>query len=165
MTGSGGHVERLAAALADIAKTDGLLGLSQVLPRVARRLIDADGSTFIVREGDLCHYLTEDAMSPLWAGHRFPMSACVSGWVMIHREAAAIANIYADDRVPVDAYRPTFVTSMAMVPVRAAEPVGAIGVYWAESHRPTARELAALSALAESASLALERAEGELQPA
>ena len=165
MGNRGGHVENLADALTAVANTDGLLGLSEILPRLARGVIGADGATFIMREGDLCHYLTEDAMSPLWAGERFPMGACVSGWVIIHREAAAIANIYADDRVPVDAYRPTFVTSMAMVPVRAAEPVGAIGVYWAESHRPTARELAALSALAESASLALERAEDELQPA
>jgi GAF domain-containing protein len=90
------------------------------------------------------------------------MSDCVSGWVMVTGEPAAIPNIYADDRVPVDAYRPTFVTSMVMVPIRASEPLGAIGVYWAETHRPTGREISALRALAEAASLALE-AEADLQ--
>ena len=50
-----------------------------------------------------------------------------------------IEDIYADDRIPHDAYRPTFVKSLAMVPIRTLDPVGAIGNYWAERHQPTER--------------------------
>lgn len=41
---------------------------------------------------------------------RFPgMSACISGWAMLHRRSAVVPDIYADSRIPADAYRPTFV--------------------------------------------------------
>ena len=47
----------------------------------ARELTGADGATFILREGDLCSYVDEDAIEPLWKGRRFPMVNCVSGWL------------------------------------------------------------------------------------
>ena len=34
-----------------------------------------------------CYYADEDAISPLWKGQRFPMSACISGWAMLNRQA------------------------------------------------------------------------------
>jgi two-component system CheB/CheR fusion protein len=80
---------------------------------------------------------------------------CISGWVMRHREPAVIPDIYADPRVPHDAYRPTFVKSLAMVPVRNEDPLAAIGAYWARVHRASDEELAALLALADASSLAL----------
>jgi len=42
------------------------------------------------------------------------------------------------------------------VPIRTAAPIGAIGIYWASHHRPTAREVRLLQALADSTSIALE---------
>lgn len=83
----------------------------------ARLIARADGITFVLREGDLCHYVAEDAISPLWQGQRFPLSACISGWCMEHAETAIIPNIYEDPRIPHDAYRPTFVSSLVMTPV------------------------------------------------
>ena len=79
--------------------------------------------------------MDEDAIEPLWKGQRFPLSACVSGWAMLHRERVVIEDIYADPRVPAAAYRPTFVKSLVMVPIRTLSPVGAIGNYWATHHR------------------------------
>ena len=101
---------------------------------MARELCGADGATFVLRDDDRCFYADEDAIAPLWKGKRFPMEACISGWVMIHREAVAIGDIYADARIPADAYRPTFVKSLAMVPIRTKAPIGAIGNYWASHH-------------------------------
>jgi putative nucleotidyltransferase with HDIG domain len=43
-----------------------------------------------------------------------------------------------------------------MVPIRTAEPIGAIGNYWAERHEPTGREVALLQALADSTAVAME---------
>jgi GAF domain-containing protein len=151
------HLAHLASALAEIAESDGMERLVELLPSAARYLARSDGATFVLRDGDRCHYVAEDAMSPLWAGQRFPMTDCVSGWVMLHGEPAAIEDIYADDRVPADAYRPTFVSSMAMVPIRSRDPLGAIGAYWADQHAPTANEISLLSSLAEAAAVALDR--------
>src|SRR5262249_50819595 len=104
-----------------------------VVRTVARQLTGADGVTFVLRDGDECVYVEEDAVGPLWRGRRFPMTQCVSGWVMTNALDAVILDIYNDPRVPVEAYRPTFVRSMAMVPV-GAPPLGAIGAYWARPH-------------------------------
>jgi light-regulated signal transduction histidine kinase (bacteriophytochrome) len=75
---------------------------------------------------------------------------------MIERQAAIIPDIYADPRVPVDAYRPTFVRSMVMVPIRRGDPVGAIGIYWKEPTTPSPTQVRLLSALADSTSVAME---------
>ena len=122
----------------------------------ARELTGADGATFVLRENDQCFYAEENAIAPLWKGRRFPMETCISGWTMLHREPAAIEDIYQDDRIPADAYRPTFVKSLVMVPIRSMDPVGAIGSYWARQHRPTSEEIAVLQALADSTAVAME---------
>ncbi|HEY9651448.1 MAG TPA: GAF domain-containing protein [Coleofasciculaceae cyanobacterium] len=122
----------------------------------ARQLIGADGATFVLRDGDKCYYADEDAITPLWKGGRFPMSACISGWVMLNQQSVVIEDIYADSRIPADAYRPTFVKSLAMVPIRTRDPVGAIGNYWATHHTPTSEEMNLLQTLADAAAVALE---------
>jgi response regulator RpfG family c-di-GMP phosphodiesterase len=121
----------------------------------ARQLIGADGITFVLREGGLCHYAEEDAVSPLWKGQRFPLESCISGWAMINRQVVVIEDIYADARIPHAAYRPTFVKSLAMAPVRQDDPVAAIGAYWARRHRPSAAQVDTLVRVANSAAVAM----------
>ncbi|WP_348980422.1 ATP-binding protein [Polyangium sp. 15x6] len=133
--------------------------IMEIVRKAARELTGADGATFVLRDGDLCYYAEENAIAPLWKGRRFPMSACISGWAMIHREAVAVEDIYDDPRIPVDAYRPTFVQSLCMVPIRTKAPIGAIGNYWASRHHATPCELAHLQALADSTSVAVENVE------
>ena len=125
-----------------------------VVRRCARPLIGADGVSFILRDNGQCHYAEENAISPLWKGQRFPMEKCISGYAMLHRETVLIEDIYADDRIPHAAYRPTFVRSLAMVPVRQEDPVAAIGAYWARRHVPTSAEVAMLQRIANSAAVA-----------
>ncbi len=146
---------RLLAAAKALAAAQDLPGLMEVVRHAARDLTDADGVTFVLREGDLVHYADEDAISPLWKGQRFPATACISGWAMIHRQTVVIEDIYADDRIPHGAYRPTFVKSLAMVPVRPEDPVAAIGSYWARRHRATQREVELVESLAGLTSVAL----------
>lgn len=143
-----GVVQRLSLArsLPDIQRTVG---------EAARRLIGADGVAFVLREGNQCFYADEDAIAPLWKGLRFPMHRCVSGWVMLHGEPAVIPDIDADDRVPYEAYRPTFVKSLAMVAIRRLDPLGAIGAYWAHRHRPAPTQVEVLQALADSSAVAI----------
>jgi len=40
-----------------------------------------------------------------------------------------IPDVYLDERIPHDAYRPTFVKSLVMTPIGKEEPIGAIGCY------------------------------------
>jgi signal transduction histidine kinase/DNA-binding NarL/FixJ family response regulator len=157
------HLERRTRGMARLVEAVQALSLARdlesimaIVRRAARELTGADGASFVLRDGELCHYADEDAISPLWKGQRFPMSACISGWTMQHRQPAVIEDIYADSRIPADAYRPTFVKSLVMVPIRTEAPIGAIGNYWARPHRAGAEEVELLQALANTTSVAME---------
>jgi signal transduction histidine kinase/CheY-like chemotaxis protein len=148
--------DELLAVIGDLSFARDLDRVADVVRRAARRLTRADGVSFVLKEGEQCYYADEDAIAPLWKGRRFPLDDCVSGWVMRHGEPAAIRDVYADSRVPHEAYRPTFVKSLLMVPVRPEEAIAAIGAYWATEHEPTADERHVLEVLANAAALALE---------
>jgi two-component system CheB/CheR fusion protein len=148
----------LLAAIRELAFARGLDAVADVVRLAARHLTGADGVSFVLRAGDECHYLAENAIGPLWQGRRFPISTCISGWVMLNRAPAIVRDIYQDDRIPHDAYRPTFVKSLAMVPVRRDDPVGAIGLYWASLHTATADQVQIAEVLADAASLAMANA-------
>ena len=123
----------------------------------ARASAGAQGATVVRLEAGHCHYADEDAMSPLWKGQRFPVSRCISGWAMTHGETVVVPDIRVDERIPQSAYRPTFVRSLVMVPIRPESPVGAIGAYWAGPHTASVDEIARLERLAAAAATALER--------
>lgn len=139
----------------ELSMARGMDEIMSVVRRHARPLVHADGVTFVLRDNGMCHYADEDAISPLWKGQRFPMEMCISGWAMLHAETVVIEDIYADDRIPHAAYKPTFVRSLAMVPVREDDPVGAIGAYWARQHRPSDEDVATLRRIANSAAVAM----------
>lgn len=145
----------LVRAVRDLSLAHSLEEITAVVRNAARDLVHADGATFVLRDQEQCHYVDEDAISPLWKGMKFPLSACISGWCMLYKEQLTIKDIYQDDRIPHDAYRPTFVKSLAMTPIRKNNPIGAIGTYWAESYRPSEEELEALQSLADSTSIAI----------
>ncbi|MCW2814435.1 MAG: histidine kinase [Nocardioides sp.] len=145
-------VERLSTAVS-------LERVTQVVTEAVRAAVGADGATFVLREDDKCHYADEDAISPLWKGSRFPMSACISGWAMEHRETVVLPDIYVDDRIPHDAYRPTFVQSLVMTPIRRSDPVGALGAYWRTGHHADSEQVRVLEVIANSAAVAIENLE------
>lgn len=152
-------MERLVETVQELSHARDLETITAIVKDAARSLTGADGATFVLRDGDQCYYVEENAIAPLWKGHRFPMSRCISGWVMLNALPAVIEDIYADPRIPVDAYRPTFVKSLAMIPIRRSAPIGAIGNYWANGHKATDEEVMLLQALADTTSVALENVE------
>ena len=139
----------------DLAMARGIDEVMTVVRRNARGLTGADGISFILRDNGRCYYADEDAVAPLWKGQRFPMDACISGWAMQHGEVVVIEDIDEDERIPHEAYRPTFVRSLVMVPVRQDDPVAAIGAYWAHRHRPAPEVIRALRRIANSAAVAM----------
>jgi len=145
----------LAAAVEKLSAADGMDGIIEAVRRCARAVSGADGVSFVMRDGDQCHYVEEDAVGPLWKGKRFPLTACISGWCMLNNQAAIIPDIYVDPRIPYDAYRPTFVKSLVMVPVRAKAPIAAIGSYWSKVREFREDEVAMLEALSRSTAAAI----------
>ena len=152
-------LNHLLGVVQELSLARDLTAIMQIVRVAARELAGAEGATFVLRDGDLCYYADEYAIAPLWKGLRFPMSTCVSGWVMQNRVGVAIEDVFADARVPADAYRPTFVKSLAMMPIRAQAPIGAIGSYWAARHLASPETLKVLQALADSTSVAMEKVE------
>lgn len=151
-----GSMQHLLRAVQELSLARTLPEIQQIVRAAARALTGCDGATFVLRDNGMCYYADEDAIAPLWKGSRFPMETCISGWTMLNRQAAVVQDIYEDDRIPHEAYRPTFVQSLVMVPIRKLDPVGAIGNYWADEHMPTEREVSLLQALADATSVAME---------
>ena len=146
----------LTCAVQELSLAASIEDVQRVVRTAARRLTGADGATFVLRDRGQCFYADEDAIEPLWKGRRFPLEACISGWAMLNRRPAIIEDIYVDPRIPHEAYRPTFVRSLVMVPIRTIDPVGAIGIYWARTHRATDAEVGLARALADSTAVALQ---------
>ena len=158
-------MDSLLEAVTALASARSLDDVTRIVRSSARELTHADGVSFVLKEDGNCYYADEDAIAPLWKGSRFPLQSCISGWSMLNRQIAVIPDIYLDPRIPHEAYRPTFVKSLVMVPVRQADPIAAIGAYWAHSHEATPAQLQVLQAIANAAALALSNVElyGDLQ--
>lgn len=150
------RAEILAALLTQLATHRTLGDITNTVKIAVREGAAADGVAFVLRDGENCFYLDEDAMEPLWKGQRFPMATCVSGWAMLHRAAAVIPDVFADDRVPQAAYRKTFVKSMAMVPIRGLRSVGALGAYWAHHHTADSQTVSWIQTIADAVSPVLD---------
>src|SRR5690348_2663154 len=120
----------------------------ETVRETARNVCQADGITFVLREGELCHYVEEDAIGPLWKGQKFPLSACISGWAMLNARTAVIEDVFTDPRIPYDAYLPTFVKSLIMTPVGESH-VAAMGAYWKDTRRFSDEEVALVQNFAE----------------
>src|SRR5262245_56222506 len=150
-----GLIDRLVAAVRDLSFARDLDAVISIVRRAARDLTGADGVAYILRDGKETHYVEENAVEPLWKGRRFPIDTCIAGWAMTQRQDVAIEDVYADPRIAADRYRPTFVRSLAVVPIRRENPVGAIAAYWKEVRKPTAGELETLGWLADTVAVAL----------
>jgi signal transduction histidine kinase len=160
-----GGMQHLVQVIQELSLARSMDAVTAIVRRAARELTGADGATFVLQDNQQCFYVDEDAISPLWKGHRFPLVSCISGWVMMNRQAVAIEDIYKDSRIPHDVYRPTFVKSLAMVPIRTIDPIGAIGNYWATAHLPTGEEVQLLQSLADITAVTMEnvRLYGDLE--
>ncbi|MFQ4146906.1 ATP-binding protein [Chlorogloeopsis sp. ULAP02] len=149
-------MERLVKVVQELSLARSLDEITAIVRVAARELTGADGATFVLREGDMCFYADENAIQPLWKGRRFPINICIGGWCMQHQQQVIIEDVYEDERIPYEAYQPTFIKSLVMVPIRQEAPIGAIGNYWATPHLATTEEIGLIQALADTTSVAIE---------
>ena len=146
---------RLLSVVKDLACVRTIEEIIEIVRLAARDLTNADGVTFVLRDGECCHYVDENAIGPLWKGMRFPLNSCISGWAMLNKKAAVIEDIYQDARIPIEAYKVTFVKSLVMVPIRVSDPLGAIGAYWSTRHLATPQEIGMLEILTDTTAVAI----------
>lgn len=147
---------RLSRAVKDLSGARTHQAIIDITRRAAREIAGSMGVAIVLRDGDRCHYIAEDSDVPLWTGQKFPLSACISGWTMLNRQQVVIPDIYADDRIPHAAYRPTGVHSLIMTPLGDDQPFGALGAYWKDVRQATPDEISAMAALASCMSTALQ---------
>ena len=82
----------LRSTLEQLNEAENLERIERIHHESGRRLIGAHGVALVLRDGDFCHYVDEDAIGPLWKGQRFPMAACISGWSMLKQQTVCIAD-------------------------------------------------------------------------
>ena len=143
--------ERLAAA----TSVDEVVA---VLRDTARAAVGAQGISVVLEQEGRCFYAAEDAVSPLWQGQKFAAEQCISGWAMRHRETVTVSDVRLDPRIPQDAYTPTFVRSLIMVPIGRPVAVAALGAYWSEVRTHDQNTIKRLQSLASLATISIENA-------
>ena len=134
----GNHIPRTPArelleTIEQLARAASTEEIIEVIRAGARSLIGSDGIALVMNDQGACHYVEEDAVGPLWKGHKFKMEECVSGWAMLNRETVVIPDVSDDRRVPYHLYKDTFVRSLVMAPIGVEQPLGALGAYWAQT--------------------------------
>ncbi len=146
----------LARAQHELDLATDLARIDRIVRAVGREVTGAPGVTFVLRDGDQCFSVDEDAISPLWRGQRFPVPHCLSGWAILHDETAIVTDVKADQRVSPDAYLSPSVRSVLMVP--AGRPaVGGIAAYWRVRWTPQPDEVRDLERLGGMVGVALGR--------
>jgi PAS domain S-box-containing protein len=143
--------ERLAAA----TSVDEVVA---VLRDTARAAVGAQGISVVLEQEGRCFYAAEDAVSPLWQGQKFAAEQCISGWAMRHRETVTVSDVRLDPRIPQNAYTPTFVRSLIMVPIGRPVAVAALGAYWSEVRTHDQNTIKRLQSLASLATISIENA-------
>ena len=149
----------LAQAARKLSLAEDLECVQAVVSQTAKELAQADGASFVLRDGDSAYYVDALAITAPWKGKRFPMDQCISGWVMHNGESAVIRDVFADERIPGDLYTKTLVKSMAMVPIRADAALGALGVYWSQERDVEPDVARLIASLADLTSVAMEKLE------
>lgn len=165
LTGGGdrGVVEGLVAAVRELSRVRSLSDANRVLYRSARGLARAQGVGLTLLEGDYGFHAEEDGLGPGWKGRRMPLEHSVAGSCIRSAKPVVIADVLSDVRLSVAPYWSGPVGSLVAVPVRSADPIGALTCYWSAPRRPTASEVEVLAALADTAAVAVEAAAGRAE--
>ncbi|MEW5854843.1 MAG: GAF domain-containing protein [Myxococcota bacterium] len=149
----------LAELFVHLARCQQVRPLARTLCVELKQLLGCDGVTMVLSEDAHVYYAESEAIGPLWKGQRYEAASCISGWAILHRQPAIVEDVYNDERITPEWYRPTFVNALVTVPIGDEKPIGAIGAYWAEKHKVTPKELFIMRATAEATAAALCHAE------
>jgi diguanylate cyclase (GGDEF)-like protein/PAS domain S-box-containing protein len=133
-------------------------GVVDILRDAARALAGADRAIVMLRDGGYVQFAGEASNGPVWEGRRFPLDECIGGWAILNRQAAVIEDVFSDSRFCAAACPNKLVKSMAVFPIRSADPIGALAIYWNQRGRSDPDSVSALQTLANAAAIAIENA-------
>jgi diguanylate cyclase (GGDEF)-like protein/PAS domain S-box-containing protein len=133
-------------------------GVVDTLKSAARTLAGADDALVMLRDGASVHYVNEEGSRNPGERRRLPLESCVSGWVILNRQWAVVEDIASDGRNFRTARPGGSMKSLAAFPIRSADPVGALEVYWKDCGSPDPAVLNTLQTLANAAAIAIENA-------
>jgi DNA-binding NarL/FixJ family response regulator len=146
----------LAGAVSELAHSAAAAAdLVRLIPPAAQRIAGASGASIALARRELCGFAGQDAVRPSWPDAHAPDDS-LSARAIQSGEAVAIADVAEAADLPADLARGGAVRSALAIPIGRGS--GAIAVYRAEPHVPSAEELAFLTALADAADMALGRA-------
>lgn len=143
----------LASALCTI---DSLAALARTTRRAVIGRLDCIAASLLLLDDDQCFHADEDPIAPVWAGQRFPVTESLASWAIQHDHPVVIKDVDLDERVPPQAYRSSYVRSMAAVPIPGlGGPAGAIGAYWPDTRQARRADVGWLQRLAQAAGVVI----------
>jgi len=125
-----------------------------ILHTCVREVAAADGVTVMLRDGEEVRYLSDGCIEPLWRSERSPLASCIAGSAIGSRQHILIEKIAGDARLANDICPDAPIKSLAVLPIRSADPIGAMAVYWKDTPREV--PLDELQVLANAAAISLE---------
>ncbi len=149
-------MEHLVGVVQALSQARDVAAIARVVGDAARALTGADGATFVLRDGDQCWCVEQTGADQIWKGKRYPIASTVTGLAMETRQPVVIEDVISHPWIKPGAYSPDMARSLTAVPIRRADPLGAIATYWARSHVPSPEELMVLQALADVTAVAWE---------
>jgi diguanylate cyclase (GGDEF)-like protein/PAS domain S-box-containing protein len=155
---AGGSAElgRLVDVVQDLSLARNAARIVEIIQKAGKSLLRADAAFLLLRNAAHWYYADDANVAAPGAQEGRSAGSFLAGLVMASGEKLSVADLGADARIPAALTSALRMKSALVVPIRPSDPVGAIGVYWAQRHLPGDDELRLLQALAEAAACACE---------
>lgn len=149
-------MEHLVGVVQALSQARDISAIARIVGDAARELTGADGATFVLRDGDECRCVEQTGADQNWKGKRYPIESTVTGRAMETGRPVVIEDVNDHPWIKPGTFSAGMTHSLAVVPIRRTDPLGAIATSWAMHHIPSAEELVILQALADVTAVAWE---------
>jgi len=122
----------------------------------ARRLTDAESSAMIIKEGDTCQCVDEDASEPLLKGQKVSQGDCIADYVLSSGKPMIVEDMEKDLQITKEPFKNIQVKSLAIFPIHSQVTLGAMALLWRESYSFKTDETRLIETLLDAASQAIE---------
>jgi diguanylate cyclase (GGDEF)-like protein len=152
------ELQNLISMIKKLSLSKGIEQLAEIAIHEAKQITGADGAAFVLKEENICHFMDENSICPLFKGKQIPLDKCICGWAMEHGLVVNIPDIYNDSRISIENYENTYVKSVVVIPIFPTESIGAIALYWQHEHEIGEDEVSLLQAFTDVFAIAIEKA-------
>jgi signal transduction histidine kinase len=143
----------LVRALTGLWRARDLDEIAGTVCPAARQILDADGATLVLKDGDGCKVINEDTIAPLWPGERRLRHGA---WMIEQDEPLVIEDLHEDQGLSGQDFRDSYVRGLTVIPVRGERLQAALICSWAGPGFASVGQLAMLHRLAGATAAAIE---------